>query len=229
MRDVLPGPPLEKGGAPVPEEQFAHLHVASGFSLLHGASPPQMLAARAGELGMTTLALTDRDSLAGAVRFTMACRTAGVRPVFGAELAIEELFPAEVPYRGGCLGEHGGRCRVTFLARDMTGWSALCRMISAVHAADREQPFLSRQVLAAHTGRGGVLVLLGPDSDVGARSSTGTPRGRLRGCAPGRRRSARTRSGWRSSAICLPVRGRGRLSWPGGCWPSPPSSASCRC
>ena len=45
---------------------FAHLHVASGFSLRHGTTTPEDLVARAAELGQPALALTDRDGLYGA-------------------------------------------------------------------------------------------------------------------------------------------------------------------
>ncbi|MFF3583761.1 DNA polymerase III subunit alpha [Streptomyces mirabilis] len=68
---------------------FTHLHTVSGFSLRYGASHPERLAERASERGMDALALTDRDSLAGTVRFAKACAKAGVRPLFGADLAVE--------------------------------------------------------------------------------------------------------------------------------------------
>ncbi|MFD0585689.1 PHP domain-containing protein [Dactylosporangium darangshiense] len=66
---------------------FAHLHVASGYSLRYGAALPGRLAERAAERGITALALTDRDTLAGSIRFAKACAAAGVRPLFGADLA----------------------------------------------------------------------------------------------------------------------------------------------
>lgn len=68
---------------------FTHLHTVSGFSLRYGASHPERLAERAAERGMDALALTDRDTLAGAVRFAKACDRAGVRPLFGVGLAVE--------------------------------------------------------------------------------------------------------------------------------------------
>ncbi|MGB8944833.1 MAG: PHP domain-containing protein, partial [Streptomyces sp.] len=67
---------------------FTHLHTVSGFSPRYGASHPERLAERAAERGMDALALTDRDTLAGTVRFAKACAKAGVRPLFGAELAV---------------------------------------------------------------------------------------------------------------------------------------------
>ena len=73
---------------------FTHLHTVSGFSLRYGASHPERLAERASERGMDALALTDRDTLAGSVRFAKACAKAGVRPLFGAELAVAGPVPA---------------------------------------------------------------------------------------------------------------------------------------
>jgi error-prone DNA polymerase len=70
-------------------DPFVHLHAASGYSLRHGASHPHVLVQRAAEHGMEALALTDRDGLYGAVRFAKACRAAGIRPIFGVDLAVE--------------------------------------------------------------------------------------------------------------------------------------------
>jgi error-prone DNA polymerase len=62
---------------------FTHLHTASGYSLRYGASHPHELAARAAERGLDALALTDRESLAGAVRFAKACAGRGPTIVRG--------------------------------------------------------------------------------------------------------------------------------------------------
>ncbi|WP_406110543.1 PHP domain-containing protein [Streptomyces sp. NBC_01003] len=67
---------------------FSHLHVASGYSARYGASLPHDLVRRAAERGLSTLALTDRDTVAGTVRFAKAAAAAGVRPVFGVDLAV---------------------------------------------------------------------------------------------------------------------------------------------
>ncbi|WP_415853184.1 PHP domain-containing protein, partial [Streptomyces albus] len=67
---------------------FTHLHTASGFSMRYGASHPETLADRAAARGLPALALTDRDTLAGAVRFSRACARNGVRPVYGVDLAV---------------------------------------------------------------------------------------------------------------------------------------------
>ncbi|WP_249416643.1 DNA polymerase III subunit alpha [Streptomyces sp. TS71-3] len=202
---------------------FTHLHVASGFSQRYGASHPERLAERAVERGMDALALTDRNTLAGAVRFGRACETAGVRPLFGVELAVAEQDPMEQTRlgRGDTFGEkplsgapfaaghreHGGRVgdeariayergeqlrsgggvrrspvrggafldesapRVTFLARaGALGWSELCRLVTAAHRTGGD-PLLDWSELPAE----GLIVLLGPASDVGRALAAGRP------------------------------------------------------
>ena len=47
---------------------YAELHCITNFSFLEGASHPDELVSRAGELGYRALAITDRNSVAGVVR-----------------------------------------------------------------------------------------------------------------------------------------------------------------
>ncbi|MGW1375856.1 DNA polymerase III subunit alpha [Streptomyces sp. NPDC002446] len=162
---------------------FTHLHTASGFSLRYGASHPERLAERAAERGMDALALTDRDGLSGAVRFAKAAAGAGVRPLFGSELAVaeRESGPAagaatarrRTPVRGGAFLDESA-ARAVFLARDgAAGWAALCRLVSAAHAGRAEQPVLPWSAL--ESAPAGLTVLLGPDSEVGRALAAGRP------------------------------------------------------
>ncbi|HET7726874.1 MAG TPA: PHP domain-containing protein [Candidatus Limnocylindrales bacterium] len=82
------------------EAAFAELHCHSHFSFLDGGSSPDELVERALELELAALALTDHQGLYGAVRFTTAAQSAGVRPVLGVE--IELLDPA-VPDPAGIV------------------------------------------------------------------------------------------------------------------------------
>ncbi|MFK4103676.1 DNA polymerase III subunit alpha [Streptomyces sp. NPDC019531] len=154
---------------------FTHLHTVSGFSLRYGASHPEHLAERASERGMDALALTDRDTLAGAVRFAKACAKAGVRPLFGVGLAVEEAEPVRqerrrAPVRGGAFIDESTP-RVTFLARDgARGWADLCRLVTAAHTG-QGAPLLAR----AENRGDGLTVLLGPASDVGRALAAGRP------------------------------------------------------
>ncbi|MFF8907567.1 DNA polymerase III subunit alpha [Streptomyces olivaceoviridis] len=154
---------------------FAHLRTVSGFSLRYGASHPERLAERASERGMDALALTDRDTLAGAVRFAKACAGAGVRPLFGVDLAVATAEPVRrdrrrTPVRGGAFVDESAP-RATFLARDgARGWAGLCRLVTAAHAGGGA-PLLP---WAGQHGDG-LVVLLGPGSDVGRALAAGRP------------------------------------------------------
>ena len=70
-----------------------HLHVHSEYSLLDGACKIEKLAARAAELGMPALGLTDHGVLNGAVEFYKACRKHGVKPILGLEAYLVRRPP----------------------------------------------------------------------------------------------------------------------------------------
>lgn len=69
---------------------FCELHTRSAFSFLSSGSQPQRLAQRAAELGIKTVALIDRDTVAGAVRFHFEAREQGIKPIIGAEITMED-------------------------------------------------------------------------------------------------------------------------------------------
>ncbi|MEU6174679.1 DNA polymerase III subunit alpha [Streptantibioticus parmotrematis] len=170
---------------------FTHLHTVSGFSARYGASLPEHLAERAAERGMDAVALTDRATVAGAVRFATACRRAGVRPLFGAVLAVpgtpgppgDERRRGPAPARGGVFVDEPAP-RALFLARDgAAGWAALCRLITAAHR-ERDRTRLEWPDLIGE----GLTVLLGPDSGIGVELAAGRPDRAARLLAPWRER-----------------------------------------
>jgi error-prone DNA polymerase len=154
-------------------DPFVHLHVASGYSLRHGASSPAVLVDRAADHGMDTLALTDRDGVYGAVKFVTACMQRGIRPILGTDLAVQPYDDQPVvastrrrtPARGGAFVD-ARLPRVTVLARDKAGWASVCRLVSATHlAGERGEPVTTLELVTAHAR--GLVTLLGPDSEVG--------------------------------------------------------------
>ncbi len=200
---------------------FTHLHVASGYSMRYGVSTPADLVEAAAGFGMPGLALTDRDGLYGAVKFTTACRRAGIVPVLGVNLAVEPTprtspqtplrtssgqtspwqpapHPAarpgaparrRSPARGGSVVEPRlPRITVLALGVDLAegrlageGWGRLCRLVSATQLrGERGRPVSTPALVAEHAvldggpdgadpgeRRPGLVVLLGPDSEVG--------------------------------------------------------------
>ncbi|MFG3035058.1 DNA polymerase III subunit alpha [Streptomyces sp. NPDC048253] len=160
---------------------FTHLHVASGYSARYGASLPAAVVQRAAERGMTTLALTDRDTVAGTVRFAKAAAAAGIRPVFGVDVAVAPLTPPgpsagrpRTPARGGAHVIEPP-LRITLLAQNAAGWARLCRLVSAAHAeADGTLPVVSWPVLRAYADED-LVVQLGPSSEPVLALSAGRP------------------------------------------------------
>ena len=153
---------------------FAHLQVVSGYSLKYGTAMPKALAARAAELQMPIMGITDRDGLYGAVQWALACRDAGIKPVIGVDLAVEPIRPsASTGQSGRRTPAHGGTWideshpRVLLLATGAQGWASLCRLTSAAHGphVERGAPVLTWSALREH--HRGVVALLTPDSEVG--------------------------------------------------------------
>src|SRR3954453_9218943 len=164
-------------------DPFVHLHVASGYSLRHGASAPRILATRAAEYGMSALALTDRDGVYGAVRFAKACLDVDIRPILGVDLAVRPFGVGPVasvptvtsnrtPTRGGAFLDPG-LPRITLLASGRAGWAALCRLVTATHlAGERSRPITTAELVAEHVALaadqgGALLLLLGRSSEIG--------------------------------------------------------------
>ncbi len=67
---------------------FVHLHIHSEYSLLDGANRIKDLPARAKELGMKAIALTDHGVMYGAIDFYKACKKEGIKPIIGCEVYV---------------------------------------------------------------------------------------------------------------------------------------------
>jgi error-prone DNA polymerase len=132
---------------------FIHLNVASGYSLKYGTTHPHDLVQRAAEFEMPALALTDRDGLAGAIRFTQSCVDYGIAPIIGVNCAID-------------LGDSKGR--ITLLAHSDGGWRSLCRlMTSLTMTSDIRVPVLTLDFLQQFSNYStNVYAMHGPESPI---------------------------------------------------------------
>ncbi|ACL40018.1 DNA polymerase III, alpha subunit [Pseudarthrobacter chlorophenolicus A6] len=151
---------------------FTHLHVSTAFSAHYGVSWPEELAQAAAADGASALACTDRDGLYGTIKHLKACMAAGLDPIVGVDLAV-------LDDDGDRRTEVAGR--VVVLAKghnNGAGYRALCRLISDAHArtsgkAGGTVPVavtraeLASRTLDPQTLKPVLLVLIGPDSDVG--------------------------------------------------------------
>ncbi len=69
-------------------ETFVHLHNHTEYSLLDGASRIPAMVARAAELEMPAIGLTDHGVMYGAIHFYKACKDAGIKPIIGCEVYV---------------------------------------------------------------------------------------------------------------------------------------------
>ena len=87
MADIHVFPDAPEG---TPESKFVHLHVHSDYSLLDGAVKLDSLIARAKELRMPALALTDHGNMFGVLNFEHICHANGINPIVGCEFYCTE-------------------------------------------------------------------------------------------------------------------------------------------
>ncbi len=132
--------------------QMVHLHVHSEYSLLDGACKIGPLAARAAELGMPALGLTDHGVMNGAVEHYKACRKNGIKPILGLEAYLVDDRRAERP---------GERNHLTLLAASDTGFRNLVQMTSQgfLEGFRRGKPSVDPELLDRHSE--GVIALTG--------------------------------------------------------------------
>ncbi|WP_373229462.1 DNA polymerase III subunit alpha [Cohnella sp.] len=107
---------------------FVHLHVHSEYSLLDGAARIKEMAARAAELGMKSLALTDHGVMYGAIPFYKACREHGIKPIIGMEAYITAGSRHEKHSRKEQPIYH-----LTLLAKNEIGYRNLMKLSSIGH------------------------------------------------------------------------------------------------
>jgi DNA-directed DNA polymerase III (polc) len=115
---------------------FYELHTRSAFSFLSSGSQPQRLAARAAELGLPGVALLDRDTVAGAVRFHFEAKERGIKPLIGSEITMDDgsLLPL-VPI-------------------DITGYQNLSKLITTVKLRHKKgEHFATRKDIEDHSAR----------------------------------------------------------------------------
>ncbi len=91
---------------------YAELHCRTNYSFLEGASHADELAARAKELSLKAIAVTDRNSLAGVVRAHVAAKEAGLKLLIGAE-----IVPTDGP-------------SIVLLATDRAAYGRLSKLIT---------------------------------------------------------------------------------------------------
>ena len=124
MADIHVFPDAPEG---TPKSNFVHLHVHSDYSLLDGASKLDTLIARAKELNMPALALTDHGNMFGVLNFEHICHANGINPIVGEEFYVaygSHLEKNDVPYstKGEDSERHAHYFHLILLCENETGY-----------------------------------------------------------------------------------------------------------
>ena len=105
---------------------FTHLHVHTEYSLLDGSSKIRELTARAKELGMDSMAITDHGVMYGVIDFYRAAREVGIKPILGCEVYVA---PGSRFDRENGAGEDR-YYHLILLAENNTGYKNLMNIVS---------------------------------------------------------------------------------------------------
>ncbi|WP_339806935.1 PHP domain-containing protein, partial [uncultured Marinobacter sp.] len=145
-------------------QNFVHLRVHSEYSMVDGLIRVKPLINRVKELGMPAVGLTEQSNMCSLVRFYKAAMAAGVKPLPGADLWLENPDEPENPFR------------LTLLARNPAGYRHLTEIISLGYTEGQRfgKPVIARAWLEAR--RGGLIALSGGKmGDVGKALMAGKP------------------------------------------------------
>jgi error-prone DNA polymerase len=146
---------------------YVELRCRSAFSFLQSASLPEDLIDRAAACGYDALALADRNGVYGAPRFFQAARRAGVRPIVGADVALD------------------GAGWLHLLVESRAGYRHLCRLLTdAAAGRAKGQALATWTQLEEHAG--GLFCLAGGLDGPLAGPDAAAQLDRLRGVFSGR-------------------------------------------
>ena len=138
---------------------YVPLWCKSYYSFLEGASAPDDLVARAAALGLSALALTDRDGVYGIPAAHEAAKAAGVRLLVGSQVAVAGSAP--IATRTGRMVDPS---TILLLAGDRRGYANLCRLLTRgrLRAPKGECRLDWDDLLAHHEGLLALWVAQGP-------------------------------------------------------------------
>ncbi|MBE5988826.1 MAG: DNA polymerase III subunit alpha [Paenibacillaceae bacterium] len=105
---------------------FTHLHVHTEYSLLDGSCKIKELTARAKELGMDSMAITDHGVMYGVIDFYRAAREAGIKPIIGCEVYVTSGSRFDRELAGG----EDRYYHLVLLAENNQGYQNLMKIVS---------------------------------------------------------------------------------------------------
>ncbi|MGB0135116.1 DNA polymerase III subunit alpha [Dokdonella sp.] len=134
---------------------FVHLHVHSEYSLVDSTIRIKPLVTACAATGMPAVALTDQVNLFALVKFYAAAEKAGIKPIAGCDLWIEDPADRAKPHR------------ITLLCQDLEGYRNLSRLVSRAWAHGRHGDHALIESAWLVEASRGLIVLAGRESEVG--------------------------------------------------------------
>ncbi len=128
---------------------YVHLHNHTEYSLLDGANSIKKLIAKAVDLKMPALAITDHGNMFGALDFYKACKAAGIKPIIGMEgyLAPGPRQDKSVTGPTGKTAYH-----ILLLAKNYQGYQNLMKLSSKAYLEGfYYKPRIDRDLLREHS------------------------------------------------------------------------------
>ncbi len=136
--------------------RFIHLRVHSDFSMSDGLNKVKPIIAKAADLNMPAIALTDQTNLCGLVKYYHAAHDAGIKPIIGCDFWVksEEL--------------ENELSRLVVIATNNTGYKNLTELISKAYLRGHVQnkAVIDKQWLVEHAF-GLILLSGGREGDIG--------------------------------------------------------------
>lgn len=108
---------------------FVHLHVHTQYSILDGQSSVGNLFARASELGMPALAITDHGNMYGVKEFMKAAgKYPDVKPILGCEIYVTKHYDHTLKDK-----DHRSYYHMILLAKNYNGYKNIMKIVSTGH------------------------------------------------------------------------------------------------
>ncbi|MAO39526.1 MAG: DNA polymerase III subunit alpha [Pseudohongiella sp.] len=135
---------------------FVHLRVHTEYSIVDGLVRVKPLINTVADAGMPAVAVTDQSNLFAMIKFYSGAMAAGVKPICGCDILVENTDNRERPFP------------LVLLVRNLNGYRNLTRLISMSYTQKEGHgdPTIKREWLEAHAD--GLIALSGgPEGEVG--------------------------------------------------------------
>ncbi|HKZ68698.1 MAG TPA: DNA polymerase III subunit alpha, partial [Anaerolineales bacterium] len=125
---------------------FVHLHAHTEYSLLDGQGKIKKMVARAKELGMPALAITDHGTMFGVIEFFRVCKANALKPIIGVEAYMAPRAMGDKDAQKDRKAYH-----LLLLAENETGYKNLLTIATASQLEGfYYNPRIDHDFLAAH-------------------------------------------------------------------------------